>query len=313
MKVALMGYGARGSALAKSLYELGVLSIVMDASQDACAECKDLYPDVEITHDYHRVLASDINAVAVATPAQSHFEIVADILKADKDVFIEKPMTLSVEEAKSLEKYARDKKRVLMVGHSLLFQPAVTWVKDYMESGKLGEIYSVYQERLSLGRVRTVENALWCLGVHDVAVVLYLMGKTPDRIITTGQCVLQKQIEDDVYVHMDFAHTHVHLHNSWLWPEQKSNLTIIGSKGMLIYDELTQSVSVHNKTVDEKLNVIDAGVQVAFEGHKNLVSLEMEHFLDCIKNGQEPLTSGRSAVAVIDVLEKATQQLCAVQ
>ena len=170
-------------------------------------------------------------------------------LEAGKDVFVEKPMTLTAaESAKLIELAESNDQRVLMVGHLLLYQPAIQWIKKQLDEGMLGEVFSLHQERLKLGRARYIENVTWSLGVHDLAVLLFLTDEDPDSVFASGHCGLQERVEDDVYVHLHFpSGIRAHLHNSWLWPENRRGLTIVGEKGMLVYDEVNQRVIHHRK------------------------------------------------------------------
>ena len=197
-----------------------------------------------------------------------------------------------------------------MTGHLLLYQPAIQFIKKYIDDGKLGKIHSLHQERLNLGRARNAENVLWSLGVHDIAVLLYLIDKTPEKVIATGQHVLQDKIEDDTYLHMTFEGGLVaHLHNSWLWHEKHRMLNVIGEKAMLTYDELEQTVILHNKTIDSNLQNQDNGSELIYKGEGQPLRLECEHFLNCCATREKPVSDGASALEVIKILEAATAQM----
>jgi len=248
--------------------------------------------------------------VAIATPAATHPTLVKEALEAGKHVFVEKPLAFSQGEAKELVNLARKQEKILMVGHLLLYQPAIRWIKDFLDSGGLGAIRSIHQERLNLGTVRTVENALFSLGVHDLAVLLYLVGRAPQRIRTWGQAVLQEDIEDDVHLHLEFSDgVQAHLHCSWLWPEKQRRLVVIGERGMLIYNEVDQTVVLHKKHVKPNLSISDEGTEVVFQGYGEPLRFELEHFLECISQGRKPLSDGESAIPVVTVLEEALRQL----
>ena len=159
----------------------------------------------------------------------------------------------------------------------------------------LGSIYHLHQERKKLGRARYIENVTWSLGVHDVAVLLYLVGEEPQAVYASGHCGLQKNVEDDVYVHMEFANgAKAHLHNSWLWPENRRQLTIIGEKGMLVYDEVAGKVIFHRKTIDQDLNNQDVGCETVFEGTEPPLRLELQHFIDCVETVPSRLRTART-------------------
>lgn len=310
MKVALIGAGNWGTHLARNLNELGALAAVAEVSAELRQLLAAQYPDLALYPDYGPVLESNVPAVAIATPVRSHFQIAWEALEAGKDLFVEKPLTLSVAEAKSLVNLARERGRILMVGHLLLYQPAVQWIKAFLDSGALGRVHSLHQERLNLGKARSVENALWSLGVHDVAVLLHLTGEVPDTVGITGQQVLQAAVEDDIYLHLGFAGgSQAHLHASWLWPEKRRRLVVIGDGGMLVYNEVEQTVTLHRKRIGSDLVNVDQGSEVVYRGSDDPLRLELQHFLQALETRQTPLSDGASAIEVIRVLERATQQL----
>jgi len=304
MRIAVIGAGNWGRNLVRNLSDMDVLSHVVDQKDDYLNEISSQFSDVECLNSFDSLLESNIDAVAIATPAQSHYEIASTFLKAGKDVFIEKPMTLCSKEASELVDIAKLNNSILMVGHMLLYQPAIQFIKTYLAEGHIGQIYHLHQERLKLGRVRSKENVIWSLGVHDIAVLLYLAGSAPKEIQYSGHSGIQEQIQDDAYVHMTFeSGTKAHLHSSWIWPENSRCMRIIGSKGMLVYDEMKQTVTLHKKRIGEELENIDEGEETLFEGSAQPLRLEMEHFVHCIKTRETPISDGLSGLAVIRVLE----------
>ena len=304
MRIAVIGAGNWGRNLVRNLSDMDVLSHVVEQKADHLKEISSQFSEVECLDSFDSLLESNIDAVAIATPAQSHYEIASAFLKAGKDVFIEKPMTLCSKEASELVDIAKLNNSILMVGHMLLYQPAIQFIKTYLEEGHIGQIYHLHQERLKLGRVRSKENVIWSLGVHDIAVLLYLAGSVPEEIKCSGHSGVQEQIQDDAYVHMTFqSGTKAHLHSSWIWPENSRRMRIIGSKGMLVYDEMKQIVTLHKKRIGEDLENIDEGEETLFEGSAQPLRLEMEHFVHCIKIRETPISDGLSGLAVIRVLE----------
>ncbi len=308
MNIAVIGAGQWGINLVRNLQALGVLSHVVEKNSEIVDEVSKEISDVQFLNDYDPLLSSDIDAVAIATPTITHYEIALNFLKIGKDVFIEKPMTISTKEAEELVRVAEANQRILMIGHILLYQPAIDFIKSYIDQEHLGKIYHLHQERLKLGRVRTVENVVWSLGIHDIAVLLYLVGSSPKKVDFAGHCGVQKQIEDDTYVHMRFdGGIMAHLHSSWIWPENKRSLKIIGEKGMLVYNEIEQTVVLHKKRIGSDLENIDQGKEQLFEGSDQPLRLEMEHFIQCIKSREEPISNGRSGAEVIRVLESLNE------
>ena len=308
MNIAVIGAGQWGINLVRNLHVLGVLSHVVEKDSEIVDEVSKEISDVQFLNDYDPLLSTDIDAVAIATLPATHYEIALKFLEQSKDVFIEKPMTLASQDADELVRIAEANQCILMVGHLLLYQPAIGFIKNYLERDHLGKIYHLHQERLKLGRVRTEENVLWSLGVHDIAVLLYLVGSSPESVDFAGHCGVQKQIEDDTYVHMRFdGGIMAHLHSSWIWPENKRSLKIIGEKGMLVYNEIEQTVVLHKKRIGSDLENIDQGEEQLFEGSDQPLRLEMEHFIDCIRSREEPISNGRSGAEVIRVLESLNE------
>jgi len=310
MRVGVIGAGHWGKNLIKTLDKLSALAAIAEPAEAARTKFLEIYPKVAFYSTYQAMLASEVEAVAIATPAYTHYQIAKAALLAGKDVFLEKPMTLSAQEAEELVRLAEERDRILMVGHLLLYQSAVNWIKDYISGGLLGRIFSLHQERLDLGQAQAVENILWSLGAHDLAVLLYLIGKDPIELRICGQSALQPAIEDDVYLHLLFPEgIQAHLHNSWLWPEKRRRLTIIGSKGMLVYDELEQTVVWHDKGINGDLTNRVNGQKLVYKGDREPLTREMEHFLACVETRRKSISDGRNGLEVIRILERATDLL----
>lgn len=310
MKVAVIGAGAWGKNIIRSLSELDVLAAVIDLSPEKCAEYAQTYPGAAIYRDYREAIAADYDAFVIATPTPLHYEIARAALEADKDVLIEKPMTATSLQARSLAQLAEERGRILMAGHLLLYQPAINWIKEFLDAGKLGPLYSVHQERLGLGRARPLENVLWDSGVHDLAVLLMLVGNVPCGIRASGHRIVQPTIEDDVYVHLEFpCGVRANLHSSWLWPETRRRLVVRGAEGMLVYDELEQTVTLHRKGITPDLHNRDDGSEIILRGNGQPLQLELQHFLDRVQDRRPPLSDGDSALQVIEVLEQVSRLL----
>ncbi len=291
---------------------MDALAAVAEAAPQLRDQLAADYPGLEILSDYAELLnRPEITAVTIATPAFTHHRIARECLLAGKDVFVEKPMTMTVEESEDLVAVAEKHGRILMAGHLLLYKPAVRFIREFLAAGSLGQVFTLHQERMKLGKARSVENALWSLGVHDVAALLYIAGGTPEHVSFSGHRGLQTGIEDDTYLHLTFPDGRIaHLHNSWLWPEDRRGLKIIGARGMLVYDEKAETVTLVRKSVDGNLNNVDEGTELLFEAPKDFQALteEMRHFMDCVQSRETPLTCGRSGLAVVRVLEEAGRQ-----
>ncbi len=311
MKVAIVGAGAWGKNLVSTLNKLGSLGPVAEASQGLRDKMAETYPGIELRTDYTELLRDpDVTAVAIATPAHTHHGIAKALLEAGKDVFVEKPMTLVTSESEDLVATAQKHGRILMVGHLLMYQPAIHKVKELIQAGAIGKVFTVHQQRSKLGRARAVENVLWSFGVHDVAVLLDLVGEAPSDVQVSGHCGLQPGIEDDVYLHLTFpGGVKAHLHNSWLWPDVARWLIVVGSEGMLVYSETGQKVTLHKKKIDAALANVDQGEEVVFNGSGEPLMLEMKHFMSCCETRTLPLSDGQNGLEVVRVLAQAEKLL----
>lgn len=309
--IAVVGAGHWGKNHVKTLNELGRLSAIVDSDVKRLEEFKKLYPSVTVHQDLKALIGSDIKGLVIATPAPTHFEIAKQAMQSGFDVLVEKPLVLSSREAEELLKVSMDTRRILMVGHLLLYQPAIGWMKEFIQDGKLGALKSVHQVRMNLGKVRSTENVLWSFGEHDIAVINYFIGEEPSCIAAEGQRVLQPKIEDDVYLHLEFpSGCRAHMHVSWLWPVKERGLTLIGTEGMLTYNEIEQTVMWHKKTADGKtLQVKDDGAEIVYRGHGEPLRLELEHFISCIQTRRLARSGAASGVTVTKILEESNMIL----
>ncbi|WP_203363278.1 Gfo/Idh/MocA family oxidoreductase [Bacillus sp. REN10] len=307
-KVAVVGAGNWGKNLVRTFFELDFLGAVVEASASLREEVTKQYPAIPVYESIDWIKENpEIDGVVIATPAFTHYEVAKECLLSGKDVFIEKPMTLSSRDGESLIEVARENQCILMAGHLLLYQPAIQEIKKVIEAGGIGTVVSLHQQRLKLGRVRSVENVLWSFGVHDLAVFLYLIGEEPVDVQSVGQSVIQQSIEDDVYLHLTFPKgIKAHLHTSWLYPEVVRKLTVIGTEGMLVYDEVAQTVTLHRKGINSDLSNRDTGSQIIFQGESKPLTIECQHFLDCMEKRVNPISDGENGVAVVKILERAS-------
>ncbi|MFT4176293.1 MAG: Gfo/Idh/MocA family oxidoreductase [Luteolibacter sp.] len=307
MKIAVIGAGAWGKNLVHNFAELGVLSAVADAVAGNREAIALKFPKLPLYESAETLLASEKpDAIAIATPPHTHYPIAMAAMERGIDVFVEKPMTLDVTEAECMKAYADTHDRILMVGHLLLYQPAIDFIKHYLDQGKLGKVHTLTQRRSKLGRVRSVENVLWSFGVHDVAVLLHLAGEEPDSIQFFGHAGVSEGIEDDTHLHLAFpGGLKANLHNSWLWPRVERELIITGEKGILVFDELNSRVILHKKTVASDLSHHDAGEEILFEGSAQPLRLELQHFIDCCQNRTQPKSGSQNGIACVRVLQAA--------
>ena len=310
MKIGVIGAGNWGKNLVKNLSEMGVLAGVADAVPQNRENALNIQPELAIYENHQELLAAKFDAVAIATPAHTHYEIAKEAMEAGCDVFIEKPMTLDPGEAEALVKLGQTFDKIVMVGHLLLYQPAITYIKEALERGDIGKVYTLHQRRSKQGRARAVENVLWSFGVHDIAVLLYLAGQTPTDVQVSGHCGLQRAVEDDTYLHLTFPDgAKANLHNSWLWPIVERGLIIVGEKGMFVYDEIGQNVKLVRKTIDSELQNVDEGEEIVYEGSGQPLRIELDHFVDCCKTRNKPNSCGQNGLDVIRVIDKAEKIL----
>ena len=305
MRIVVIGAGAWGKNIIRNLDELDALGGIVDGNAERLNEYGERYPQAALFADYRAALASDCEAVAIATPTPSHFEIAMAAIEAGKDVFVEKPLTHSSAEARQLVDAAEHRNVILMVGHLLIYQPAIAWMRDYVAAGEIGQLFSIRHERLNLGRARSAENVIWDIGVHDMAIMLYLVGEAPERVRGTGHRMLGLEVEDEVHVHLEFANdVRGNIHTSWLWPETARRTIVRGAAGMLVYDEVAQTVTLHRKWIDADLQNHDEGSEVVHRGDGQPLRLELQHFMDCARERTPSRSDGASALAVVETLER---------
>ena len=311
VRVGVLGAGRWGRNLVRNLHDLGALAAVADPDPCVRSEISKAYPGIMVASDHRAILASPgVDAALIATPAATHAALAIQALEAGKHVFVEKPFTLTVADAERVVCKAEAAERILMVGHLLLYQPAIVWLRGFLADGRIGAVATLYQDRLNLGTVRTVENSLWSLGVHDLAAILFLVGEEPVRTSTWGQAVVQTGVQDDMHLHMQFRDgVEAHIHNSWLWPERRRRLTVVGTEAMVVYDEDDQAVRLHRRGVNADLTLYDEGIEEVFHGDPEPLRLELAHFLHCVRDGARPRSDGRSAISVIRVLSRADEQM----
>jgi predicted dehydrogenase len=309
--VNVVGAGNWGKNLVRVFHSLGALVGVAEADPALRSAVVSRYPELPVFADYHEALESSTQAVVIATPAPTHYTLAKAALEAGKDVYVEKPMALQADQARELASYAEAHQRVLMVGHLLLYQPAIRWMRDYLVRGEAGKVWHVATRRAKLGRVRREENVWWSFAPHDVSVILDLLGNpTVEGVRAQGHAMLQPGIEDDVHVSLSFASGQTaHLHTSWYWPLNERKTVVLAEKKMLVYDELVQTVMVYDKGVDKALHNRDEGCFVADVADADPLRLECEHFLHCLSTRQPPRSDGWNGLAVVTVLEGAQAAL----
>ena len=310
--IGLIGLGYWGKNILRNLYELGVLNTACDFSYQVIEERKRSFPDVSYTIDFNDLLSnSEIKAIAIATPAVTHYELAKKALLAGKDVFVEKPMTTSVKEGEELVKIAEEKNRIIMVGHILQYHPAVIKLKELISQGLIGEMIYIYSHRVNIGKIRTDENVWWSLAPHDVSLILMLTEKMPKRIYYQGSSYITKGIDDIALASLEFDNgIRGHIFVSWWHPYKEQKLVVIGSKGMLVFDDTTEEklfLYPHKVEWNNGMPVAKKEeMQVIPAEKKEPLKEELLHFIECIKERKTPRTDGYEGLRVLKVLEKIT-------
>ncbi len=281
-----------------------------DADLERASAFSSSYPGVKRFANYESVLNDpDVTAVALATPAESHYELARAALAAGKHVFVEKPLALDWQDGAEMAAMARDRNRLLMVGHLLQYHPAVMRLKQLVSAGVLGRIEYIYSNRLSMGKIRREENALWSFAPHDISVILSLVGQTPCQVLATGGAYLQPNIADVTMSNLLFDRgTRAHIFVSWLHPYKEQRLVVIGTKKMAVFEDTRpdRKLMLFNKQIELKNGAFEAAkpeaTVVEFEATEPLL-VECSHFVDCVEQGTQPRTPGEEGVQVLKVLQ----------
>ncbi len=322
--LAIVGIGAWGKNLLRNFYNLssGHLVLVCDQDESRLAYAKSTYTGIETTTSYEKVLKrDDIESVILATPPAEHFKMAMAAIEAGKDVFVEKPLVLSVEEGERLVEATEKNNRILMVGHIMVYHPATIYLKEKIDKGELGQIYYLYASRVNLGKVREIENALWSFAPHDISIILYLLEKDPVRVTATGSAYLQPGIEDVVFTTLHFGDgTMAHIHVSWLDPHKDRKLVVVGSKKMAVFDDsqASEKIRIYDKGVSTKqdyetygeyLSVRTGDILIPQIKSSEPLAEECRHFLQCIENRERPRSDGAEGLRVLKVLDAAQKSL----
>lgn len=278
--------------------------------------------EIKFTADFGDIVNDkEVEAVVITTPSETHAELAIKALSAGKHVFVEKPLALNVKDAKAMLEAAEENKRILMVGHLLLYHPAVKKLKSSIDEGALGDLRYLYSTRVNLGQVRAEENALWSLTAHDISVAIYLLGKAPTEVSATGKCYIRDFVQDVVFVSLDFEdNLMTHIHASWLDPHKIRRFTVVGSKKMVVFDDMesTEKIRIYDKGVDWQKNygsydafltIRQGDIYIPKIDMVEPLKVECQHFIDSIRNNTKPISDGRNGLDVLKVLTAAQKSL----
>lgn len=317
--VGVAGLGPWGSNLARNFHELARLAWVCDEDEQRLATAAARYPAARATSRFEDLLEDEsLDALVVATPVALHAELARRALAAGKHVFVEKPMALSAADAEGLVELAEETGRVLLPGHLLLYHPGVAKLKELVDGGELGEVLYVYGNRQNLGTIRRDENALWSLGVHDLSIILYLLGEEPSELWARGESFLKPGVEDVVFCYLRFpSGKTAHMHLSWLDPHKMRRMTVVGKERMAVFDdmELDRKVTVYDSAAEPSLGTYGewstrvGDVYSPRIPNDEPLRLECSHFLALVRGEGDPLAAARDGLPVVRSLEQLQAML----
>ena len=324
IRIGQIGVGYWGKNLLRNFGGVTDCNVVCccDLNLSVLESVKENYPGVRTTQDPQSVIGDEsLDAVVIATPAPTHYELARGALYAGKDVFVEKPFVLDVREGEELVGIAKQKGKVLMVGHLMEYHPSLLRLKEYVQNNELGDVHYIYSARVNLGRVRREENALWSFAPHDISMVTFLLEEEPILVNAVGQGYLQDGVEDVVFVTMHFKDkVMAHVHVSWLDPHRIRKLTIVGSKKMAVFDDMNapETIRIYDRGVDQNLEYKSYGEALRIRvGDIVIPSVkvseplgeECRHFIDCVKERRTPRSDGIDGLRVLRILNAAQRSM----
>lgn len=321
IKLAVIGCGHWGPNFVRNFMQMENVRVkyACDYSPQRLSHIKSLYRNLITTDDYARILKdNEIGAVVIATPAKSHYKIARQALLHNKHVLVEKPIATNIRDAQQLIRLAAKKRKILMVGHTFKFNPAVNKLRQLIKTKKLGRVCYIYSRRTNLGPLRKDVNAMWDLSPHDISIVSYLLDSQPKDVTARAKKFLDHGLEDVAFMTLLYPKgVFVHVHVSWLDPRKVREIIVVGNKKMAIFDDLNpeQPIKVYDKSVVKKKFKQDYDSFKEFqmiikEGKtrspkvtfKEPLKVECSHFIACINNGRRPLTDGQDGLAVLRVI-----------
>jgi predicted dehydrogenase len=323
--VSCVGAGYWGPNLVRNFAESAECTLVSICDTDAerLRVVGRRHPGAVLLTDFGQALADErVQGVVIATPASSHHDLAVQAMRAGKDVLVEKPLAVTVAECRAMMRCARDTGRILMVGHTFIFNAAVRKIRELVETDEIGEVLYVYSSRVNLGRIRQDVNALWNVAPHDVSIVNHVLGAEPIRVRAVGRSFLQPGIEDVVFAVFEYpGGTLAHVHSSWLDPSRTRRTTFVGSKKMIVYDDVESEgkVKIYDKGVrrtgqeaeygEFQLKLHSGDIHIPKITFTEPLAEECAHFLRCVRERSEPVTGGRAGTAVVAALEAAQKSI----
>jgi predicted dehydrogenase len=317
--IGLAGLGYWGPNLARNFDDLGVLSALCELDPALRERFAARYPNARVYADFDALLSDDsVDAIVIATPVPTHYELAKQALDAGKHVLVEKPPAMRAPEIDELVALAAERDLVLMPGHLLLYHPGIRKLKEVIDSGELGEVLCVYGNRQNLGIVRTNENALWSLGVHDLSVILYLLDEEPSECVAHGRDFLTEGVEDVVFCYLRFPSGKIaHMHLSWLDPHKMRKITVVGRERMVVFDdmELERKVTVYEKAPWKRTDSYgewqtrSGDIFIPKISTDEPLKLECQEFLSLIGGDGDRAKVAEDGARVVRALERLTESL----
>jgi predicted dehydrogenase len=324
LKVGIIGYGYWGPNLTRNFFDLpdSELVAISDLDPNRLQKARSIYPNVTLAQNYRELFDLGLDAVVVSTPPAFHYQIARDCLEHGLHVLVEKPLTLNSQHAQELIDLAEFKGLTLMVGHTFEYNSAVLTLKQYIDSGELGDIYYIDAARLNLGLFQRESNVLWDLAPHDISILLYLLGETPESVSARGMPCIFDEIFDVAYVNLVFPNKiQAHIHVSWLDPCKVRRVTVVGSKKMIVFNDMEneQKIKIYDKGVDAPeytngfgefhCNYRSGDILIPKVRFVEPLRQECQHFLDSITNQTQPCSSGYDGLKVVKILEAAEHSM----
>lgn len=304
-KVAVIGCGLWGRNIVRNFYNLEVLDTVCDLDTENLQKIKEQYPDVHTTSDFNEILNNDeITAVAVVTPSHTHFKLVKQVLETGRHVYVEKPISTSAKEAEELKKLADEKGLVLMVGHLLLYHPAVNRLKMLVDEGDLGEVVYAQSDRLNVNYFKNDRSVMWDLAPHDVSMMAYVIGQEPKQVISAVGCSTDKnEIMDITHLTIEFENGAIgQISDSWITPMKHVRLLVRGTKATAILDDTLQEDKL--QVFDNKKDGPATDIHIDYLEIEPL-KLECQHFIACCETGKKARSDGENGFNVVRILDEA--------
>lgn len=323
----MIGAGRWGPNILSSIEAISnaKVEMVCDLNQDSLDNLRGRFPQIQITTNINDILNSGVDAVCVATPVCTHFKLGLSVLESGKHLFIEKPLCHTSEEARKLIALAKEKELKIMVGHVFLFNPTIIKVKEILEGGSMGKIYYMESHRTNFGPVREDVNALWDLTSHDISIFNYLLSSEPEAVSANGSRALDGNVEDTTFATFKYPEDILaHSHASWLNPKKVRQITIVGEKKMLIWDDIDLERPIQifdsNITIEEQGEYCDSfsshrsvynrgGISIPHVKTGQPLKLELAHFIECLRNGEEVRSGGDFSAKIVSVLEASDRSL----